>query len=284
MADRDNIDYDLSASRLKTHASCPEKYRQKYILGREPTKAKKGYGEAGGWFHQAVENVLGDHEGEFSKHALHSQFKQEFFRLGDTDEVDTSVIEEDLKGDMIDCIETAARFIAKEQPDIRGLEVPVNFHIDNPTVDRTAYGKIDVVTEGGEIWDWKTGRVNPEFTPRDELIQGTIYMAGYHNEYGELPEAIKFVYVHPQARERTESKDDGPCERQVEPTEESWQDMIQYARKLVQDEAQDSYEAKPDGSKCYFCDYEIYCPASQVGVGGATEIVEGGDYDMWEAI
>lgn len=283
MVDRDSIDYTLSASRIKKHADCPEKYRQRYILGNEPTKAKKGYGEAGGWFHQTVENVLGEHDGEFSKHALTSQFKQEFFRLGDTDVIDTDVIEEDLKETMIDGLQTAARYLTKEEPDIHGLEVPVNFTIDNPTIDRTAYGKIDVVTEDGEIWDWKTGRVHPDSTPRDELIQGCVYMAGYRNEYGELPKAIKFVYVHPNARDRTDSDDDGPCERQVDPTEDSWQEMLSYARSLVEDEESDAFEPDPEPTKCYFCDWEMYCPASEVGIGGVNELLRD-EPEAWEMV
>ena len=283
--DWEKVEYDLSASRLKTHASCPKKYELKYIQGLQPTKAASGYGELGSWVHLTIENVLQDYKGKVGQNALHAKLKQEFFRLGDTDEIDTGVIDDDQKGNALDNLEVAARYITAQKPRIRALEKPVNFHIDNPNIDRTVYGKMDVVTKNGEIWDWKTGRVHPEFTPRDELIQGCVYMAGYHNEYGELPEAIKFAYIHPKAREKTDSDDDGPCERQVDPTEESWQDMVQYARRLVQDEATGEYEAKPESGKCYFCDYELYCPASQVGAGGINQIVaqEGGSA-MWDAI
>lgn len=267
----EDIEYDLSASRLKTHAGCPEQYRQKYVLNREPTKGKKGYGEMGNWVHVTIENVMGDEKAEYDEHALHSKFKQEFFRLGDTDEVDTSVIDDDKKSTALDCLEVAARYIAANQPHIRGLEVPVNFHIENPQIDRIAYGKMDVVTKGGEIWDWKTGSINENYTPRDELIQGCIYMAGYHNKYGELPEAIRFVYLKEEK------------ERQVDPSEQNWQEMLQYARKLVQDEETGEFEAKPDSGKCYFCDYELYCPASQVGIGGVNEGLRE-DPSWWEAV
>lgn len=270
--DWETVDYSLSASRIKTHASCPQKYKLKYVLGLEPTKAKKGYGELGSWVHLAIENILADEKAEYDSNALHSKLKREFFRLGDTDEVDTTVISDDQKGDALDCLEVAARFVASKQPHVRALEKSVNFHIDTPAVDRTAYGKIDVVTKDGEIWDWKTGSINENYTPRDELIQGCIYMAGYHNEYGELPEAIRFVYLKEEK------------EREVDPTEDSWQEMIQYARRLVQDEATGEFEAKPESGKCYFCDYEMYCPASEVGIGGVNDMLADGDVSMWESM
>lgn len=272
MTDRDTVFYDLSASRIKTHASCPEKYNLKYIKQLTPTKGKKGYGEMGSWVHLAIENVLSDHSGDFNEHTLNSKLKQEFFRIGDTDEIDKTVIDDDKKGNALDCLEVAARYISAQSPTIRGLEVPVNFHIDTDAVDRTAYGKIDVVTESGEIWDWKTGSINDNYTPRDELIQGSVYMAGYHNEYGELPEAIKFVYAKEEKV------------REVEPDEDSWQEMVQYARRLVQNEERGEFEAKPESGKCYFCSFEMYCSASAVGVGGVTEIVADGNYDMWNGI
>lgn len=270
--DWEKVEYDLSASRLKTHASCPKKYELKYIQGLQPTKAASGYGELGSWVHLTIENVLKDYKGKVGQNALHSKFKQEFFRLGDTDEIDTDVISDDQKGTALNTLEVAARFTAAQQPDIRSLEQPVNFHIDNPTIDRTAYGKIDVVTEDGEIWDWKTGSINENYTPRDELIQGCVYMAGYHNEYDELPSSIKFVYIKEEKV------------REVDPTEESWQDMIQYARKLVQDEATGEFEAKPESGKCYFCSWEGFCPASTVGIGEVNQMVANGDVDMWDAI
>jgi len=262
MSDRDEIYYDLSASRLKTHASCPEKYRQKYVLGREGTKGKKGYGEMGSWVHQTIENVLEDYGGPLDKHALHSKFQQEFHRLGETDEIDKTVIDDDQREVAGNALEVAGRYIASQEPMIRSIEQPVNFHIENPQIDRTVFGKVDVVTEGDQIWDWKTGSINEEYTPRDELLQGSIYMAGFHNEYDRLPSAIKFVYLKEEKV------------REVEPNEDSWQDMVQYARRLVQDEKSDNFEAKPESGKCFWCDYEMFCSASEVGVGGVNELIK----------
>lgn len=255
--DWEEVTYQLSASRIKTHATCPKQYELKYVQDLEPTKAASGYGQLGSWVHATIENVLEKNPKETNEQALIANFKREFFRLENTDEVETGAVDEKQKESGLDTLPVAARFIASHQPDIEGLEVPVNFHIDNPNIDRTVYGKIDVVANG-EVWDWKTGRIR-ETTGREELIQGSTYMAGYHKEYGELPEAIRFIYLKEEKQ------------REVEPTEESWQKMVQYARRLVHDVESGTFEAKPEQSKCYWCDYEMWCPASQVGYGQINE-------------
>lgn len=254
-----NISYDLSASRIKTHASCPKKYELKYVRNLEPTKGASGYGQLGSWVHETLENVLSKNPNETNQQALLANLKREFFRLGESGEIDVSAVDEKQKESGLDCLPVAARFISNFQPNIDGLEVPVNFHIDTPSVDRTVYGKMDVVADG-EVWDWKTGTIR-ETTGRDELIQGSTYMAGYHNEYGELPKAIRFIYLKEERQ------------REVDPTEESWQKMMQYARRLVQDEDAGVFEAKPEQGKCYFCDYEMWCPDSQVGFGQINEAI-----------
>lgn len=257
--DWENVTYNLSASRIKTHASCPKKYELKYIQELEAMKGAKGYGQLGSWVHLTLENVLSKNPNETNEQALLANFKREFFKLEDSDEIDVSAVDDRQKDTGLDCLPVAARFIATHQPNIDGLEVPVNFHIDNPNIDRTVYGKMDVVADG-EVWDWKTGTIR-ETTERDELIQGSTYMAGYHKEYGELPKAIRFIYIKEEKQ------------REIEPTEESWQSMVQYARRLVQDEEKGEFEAKPEQGKCYFCSYEMACPASKVGFGQINEAI-----------
>lgn len=267
----ESVEYDLSASRLKTHASCPKKYELKYILGYEGTKGANGYGQMGSWVHETIENVLLQNPNERDEQVLHSKLKQEFVRLEQSDEVTVDAVDKDQRSTALDCLEVVARYIASQEFTLEGVEVAVNFEIDNPQLQKTAYGKIDVVTEKGEIWDWKSGSINEDYTPRDELIQGCIYMAGYHHKYGNLPKAIKFVYIKEEKV------------REIDPTQESWQKMIQYGRELTSDEATGEFPAKPQSGKCYFCDYEMYCPDSEVGVGGVNEQLANGE-DMWDAI
>lgn len=258
-------EYDLSASRVKTHAMCPKRYELQYLQEAEPTKAKKGFGQLGSWVHTAIENVLAKNPNERNQKALNANFKREFFRLSDTDEVNIEKVDEKQKSTGLDCLKVAARFISETYPEkfaggqnykISNLEKPINFHIDNPDIDRTIYGKIDVIANN-EIWDWKTGRIR-EYTDREELIQGSIYMAGYHNEFGKLPDAIRFIYLKEEKQ------------REIDPTQDSWRDMLNHARELVNNEKTGDFPAKPEQSKCYFCDVEMWCPASQVGAGAIS--------------
>lgn len=263
-------DYDISASRIKTFAKCPEQYRLKYVEEKEPTKRRKGYGELGSIVHEAIENVLTEHPTERNERALTSRFKQEFFALEDSGEYDMTLIDDQQRGDGLSCLETAASWLAKPEQDveIRGIEQPCHFTID--AVDRTAIGYMDVATENG-IWDWKTGRIRDD-TSRDEIIQGSVYMAGYHNEFGELPEHIKFVYL----KEETV--------RTVNPTQDSWKEMLKHARNLVNGERKDEYPADPENGPCYFCGFEMWCSASEVSPGQIQEEIDSGNTDLWGSI
>jgi RecB family exonuclease len=241
----------LSASRIKKHNGCPRAYELRYIEKRDPTKKKQGYGEIGSLVHEAIENVMGANPDLRDEQSLHSRMKQEFFAL--EDDYDMSIISDKQKNDGLACLEVAARYVSNQVFDLRGLEVRTEYNIDNESIDSTMLGYMDVCTDS-EIWDWKTGRIR-EDTGIDELIQGATYMAGYHNEYGELPKAIKFVYLKEEK------------ERKVEPSQENWDQMLNYARRLVVSIENDDYPAKP-GDRCFWCAHELWCEASPVGTGG----------------
>lgn len=262
------IDYDLSASRIKRHAKCPEQYRLRYVEGKEPTKQKKGYGELGSLVHESIENVLGENPEERDRKRLTGLLKQEFYELEESDEYDKSIIDENQRSTGIDCLEMAAKFISKQDFELEAIEKMVSFEIDE--IDRTNIGFIDVVTTDG-IWDWKTGTIR-DSTGRDEVIQGSVYMAGYHNEYGELPDYIRFVYLK-----------EGKV-REIEPSQMNWNKMLKYARKLVNSERKGEFSPDPEQSKCYFCDWEYFCTASDVSPGKVNEAMEKGQTELWGAI
>lgn len=265
------IDYDISASRIKRHAKCPEQYRLRYVEGKEPTKRRKGYGELGSLVHESIENVLNRNPDESSETRLIGMLKQEFYNLEDSDEYDTDLIDDRQRETGIDCLETAARFITKQNKqgvEFEELEKKVTFRMNE--LDRTNVGFIDVVTGDG-IWDWKTGTIR-DGTEKDEIIQGSVYMAGYHNEYGELPECIRFVYLKEEKV------------RSIEPNEMNWNKMMKYARKLVNAERKDEFPADPEQSKCYFCGWEHFCSASDVSPGQINEAMADGKTDLWGAI
>jgi len=264
-------DYDISASRIKKHASCPEKYRLRYKADKEPTKMRQGYGEIGSLVHEAIENVLTDRPNETNQSALTSRLKQEFYELEDSGEYDMDLIDDRQRSDGLDCLEMAAKWLAKPDNDVEFRDIEAVCHYNLDGIDRTAIGFMDVATMDG-IWDWKTGTIRGDETERDEIIQGAVYMGGYHNEYGELPKYIKFIYLK-EEKVRT-----------VTPGEEAWNEMLGYARELVKSEQTDTYEADPEEGKCFWCGFEMWCSESAVSPGQIQAEIDSGRTEMWDAI
>lgn len=258
----------LSASKIKTHESCPKQYELRYIQRKEATKAPNGYLALGTWVHESIENVLREMPDERNESALLTHFKQEFVRLEDDGEIDTTYVDEDQRDRGMTCIETAARFVSKQDCMIRDLEAKTNYYVEVPDIERFMLGYIDVTTDS-EVWDWKTGTIRQE-TPVEEVIQGSVYMAGYKDLYGELPESIKFVYLKEEKV------------RDVKPTQSNWNRMLHYARRLMDDERSGNFRADPDDSKCYWCDYSAWCPAAKTSPGQLTQALEENPA-LWDA-
>lgn len=237
--------WKISASQIKTHATCPKSYWYSYESEKEPTKPEKGYRALGSRVHEAISGVL-EVEQDFDDQMIVQARILERYQ-----DLDQYELDEEMYEDGVDCCRSAAKVLCKKEPAIRDVEQYVEFEMDELETGVTGY--IDLTTET-EIWDWKTGRIRDDID-HDEKIQGSVYMAAYLVEYGEKPEKIRFVYLKP-GKVRT-----------IDPSNENWQYMEQHAKELLQSREQDDYPADP-GDFCYFCDYEYYCDASETGVGG----------------
>lgn len=242
----DSDKYPLSASAIKTHKSCPEKWRFKYRTDVSPTKAGKGFAELGIAVHEAIETVL-QNDPEYEESVLNHEIRQEYNKRAE--DVDQSMYE-----DGLDYLEVAARYLAANQPTIRGVEMDSEFGLSRSDIDHRFRGIMDVATQD-EIWDWKTGRIRDD-TPLEEKIQGAVYMRAYQEQYGEPPENVRFVYLKEES------------ERILEPSDEVWNTMIKYAKQLIQAKESKEFPADPAPSKCFFCAHEFNCEASPVGFGG----------------
>ena len=256
-------EYSLSASRIKAYRNCPEKFRMRYIEELDGTKKAKGYGILGSVVHKTIETVLED-ASELTlrdEYQLAGRLKSTFNRLKDELDYDWEKVDDKQEDDGLKCLETAATFITARDFEVRDIEARTVFQIENAEygIEANVLGYIDVTTDG-EVWDWKTGRIRDD-TAQEEIIQGSVYMAGYHNLYGEMPEAVRFVYLKEEQV------------RSIDVSEDNWKTMLSHARRLVDGKQQDEYEAKPEDGKCYFCSYEGYCGASPVGAG---------QIDRWE--
>jgi len=241
--------FRLSASSVKTHKRCPYQFYLSKVLRLPGTKPSAGHLELGSAVHESIENVLG-RERWSEPPRPQNQLRQELiseFRDWNPD------VDEDMWDKGIECLETCSEYLVAYQPDmvVRDLEPEFNFGLGRADISANFKGFIDLVSEDGQILDWKTGSVREEA----EIIQGSVYMRGYQELYGEPPESIKFVYL-----------DEGK-ERKLEPSDENWDEMIRHAKKCVQDVRREQFDPDPDDSKCYWCDHEMYCYASPVGAG-----------------
>jgi RecB family exonuclease len=250
LVDPEDSVFRLSASSVKAHSQCPYQFYLDKVVGLDETKVGKDYLSLGLAVHESIEEVLGQERWNSPPRPT-NQLRQELiseFRDWNPD------VEDDLWDRGINCLETAAKYLGELQSDtvVRDLEPEFNFSLGRPDISAKFKGFIDVTTEQGEIWDWKTGSVRE----KGEVIQGAVYMRGYQELYGEPPEKIRFVYLK-------EGK-----ERALEPNDENWQAMLDHAKKCVQSIRQEHFEPDPDDSKCYWCGMEGHCYASPNGAGG----------------
>lgn len=249
LVDPEDSVFRLSASSVKTHHMCPYQFYLSKIERRPGTKSGKGYAELGSAVHESIETVLGEdrwREPPRPQNQLRQEVISEFRKRNPN-------VEDDLWDRGMNCLETFAKYMSQLRDDlsVANLEEEFNFSLGRSDVQAKFKGYIDLTTED-EVIDWKTGSVRET----GETIQGAVYMRGFQELYGRRPEKVTFVYLK-------EGK-----ERSLEPDDENWNEMIRHAKRCVEDIRRDSFEAKPEGGKCYFCDVEGFCDASPVGAGG----------------
>lgn len=225
----------LSASGLKKYDSCPKQWWFHYVSDEQPGDVDTRYMDLGSAVHDTIEAVLKagdwDTDAAMDAYAVYAQrhaVADEFIERGEQ------------------CVRRAGDYVAKRDPNIRGVEVEERFHVDRPDVDAEFTAKMDVTTDT-ELWDWKTGSIRDD-TPKKEQIQGAVYMAAYHSLYGHPPEKIRFVYLKEEQV------------RSLDPTDKVWATMLAVARRLQYAKQEDEFDATP-GDVCHWCDYAHVCPA-----------------------
>jgi len=247
-ADLDIESYNVSASQVKTHSKCPGQYLMRYIMGKEASKKDSDYVKLGQRVHETLEELFQReepppiHDEDILKDIIRDQYATR----------DGPWIPQDLFEDGLKCCEGAARWIHKNQPDIRGIEQRVEYDIERPDIETGVTAIMDVVTDN-EVWDWKTGRIRDD-TAHEEKIQGSMYMAAYYHVYGEVPDAVKFIYL----------KEDKV--RTIEPTDENWQYLLKRIKQLLHAKETGEFPFNP-GDHCYWCAYEYWCPEAPAGMG-----------------
>lgn len=247
--------HNLSASRVKLFAGCPLRYWFRYVEGKEQTKADKGYLALGSRVHEAIEKAIQEADPPpFPPEKAMAAMTQNIYNgLGQYD------VPNDMYDDGLKYCEMAATYLCDQQPDIIGVEERVEYDITRSDFQSGFTAIMDICTET-DIWDWKTGRAYDsngnvlDRIVRDEKIQGAVYMAAYYDRYGRKPERIRFVYL----------KEDSV--RSVKPTDDVWEYMLNYAKKLRKSQEEDHFPGKP-GGHCHWCSFEFWCPDAPNGMG-----------------
>lgn len=267
-------DHPLSASKLKTFDRCPKQFELKYIDGVDAAGTDTTYLDIGNAVHYTIEEELAGRlqAGDNSVTGVDAQMLKSAFLAKLPDVVIGHMVnatpdprqqfpielDDDQRETVVDCLDTAARWLADRQPRVRGVEDEADFRISRPDLDVPVTGYMDLTTGGpddpNEVVDWKTGK--SEDKDMDEALQGATYMAGYYNLYDETPDAIHYVYLK-EGKVRT-----------LDPDDDLWQTLLGKARTLMAAAEAGEFPAQPSDSKCHWCDYEIACSASPVGAGG----------------
>lgn len=247
----EQYEHKISASATKTLKRCPEQFRLKYIENLPSTDPESKYLKLGTGVHTSIENVI--QSDEFNSivdrpNQLREKLLSEFRSL-DPD------IDDEMTDVGLSCLKTAARYLhARSDEKIRDVEREFEFALDRPDIDSAFQGKIDISTRN-EVWDWKTGKNVYE---EDEIIQGMLYAMGFYQEFGVVPDKVRFLYL----------REDLQKERAIEPNDENWSRALDHVRRVVDAKDADEYPPEPDSTKCYFCSREGWCDASVVGCGG----------------
>jgi RecB family exonuclease len=244
-------EYPLSASAVKKYKRCPAQFKFRYIDQLDGMGGSSPYSTLGSAVHEAIERVLIDNDvAELSKtpNQMRKKMMDEYRSINPD-------IAQKHSDTAKKCIQVAARYVVMQDvEEFRGIEENFTFALTRSDIDHSFRGLIDVATPT-EVWDWKTGKNVYDI---DEIIQGMIYAMGFLAKYGQPPEQIRFVYLQKE------------IERTIEPTDDNWQQMLDFARDAIRAKQSGDFEATPEESKCYWCGYEGYCDASPVGAGAVT--------------
>ena len=245
------IDY-LSASGIKTYKSCPKKYFYNYISDIEvPEEKTIEHFEIGNTVHDSIENVL-QQDGclDLSESQLLQSLKLEEEKM-DYQYEDNSKVKT--------CLEFAAKYISAYVTSINTVEERMT--MNQMGIDFSGYADlIGDVNDNGTVYentivDWKTGKENEEWK---EKIQGGIYAKMFREMYGEWPESIHFVYLSEGSKSVHNRVNDGEV-MWNDHQNKYWNEIKNHISNMTSDAYSDDFEAKPDSSQCYFCDYKFAC-------------------------
>lgn len=237
----------LSASSIKSYKTCPRQYYFNKVADVDGTQVSpKRYRHLGSAVHEAIETVLEEHG--YDSDTIVADLQREYEQTPYID-----AMSQEMVGKGKNYLETAGRYLMKNQYEIKDIEVPKEIPITIGDQETRIRGIIDVATPE-YIIDWKTGTIRDD-TPEEEMIQGSTYVKLFEELYSYRPEGVKFVYLKEQT------------EREIDADPEHWDFTETWAQKLLKAVEEEDFAGKPWDAPCFFCDFHPYCPDHKTGYG-----------------
>jgi len=105
------------------------------------------------------------------------------------------------------------------------------------------------------------GQTNEEWK---EKIQGGMYAKMFNEEYGRWPDSIQFIYLAEGERSVHNRISDGEVFWN-DSQNKYWDDISKDVSAISNALYNEEWEAKPESSKCYWCDYKFACQEGGIG-------------------
>jgi DNA helicase-2/ATP-dependent DNA helicase PcrA len=256
----------LSASALKTYATCPRKYQFQYVM-RIPQKMNAN-AVAGSNVHRALEFFHKRHKADWRTQpietllAIHDEVLAESRFASAAEAEQWRVLDERI---LRDYLET--------ERDARGepTHFEASYQLDMPEADAEFYGFIDRMDEHAdgtiEIIDYKTGAIQKEQGTVANDWQLPLYVLGMEAKGRTIRAATLYGM-------KDSADGSGPIQRVRIPrlaegndknefTDAVMDGFKQRVVEAVEGMRSGNYPEKVDARECSFCDYRLLCPAWQ---------------------
>lgn len=253
----------LSASRIKKFRTCPKQYEYDYLTDIEvPEEKEVEHFMVGNAVHDSAEEYLKNFDVNLAKEDIEDRLV-EIESSFDYNYDDRKKVE--------NCLSFLAKFISGYVDSVNTVED--RMEMEQNDIDFIGYADLIGDVEGvNTVVDWKTGSENEEWK---EKVQGGMYVKMFHEEYGEWPESIQFVYLDEGTRSVHNRIDDGEIMWNNHQNQ-YWEEINGYISSMTNSAFSGEFEAKPDDSTCYWCDYKFACEEG----GRGAETAEPQNYQI----
>ena len=176
------------------------------------------------------------------------------------------------------------RLFRREGPTIKGrflpevsITVPVGEHLLNGRFDLVVIGEDDTDRPTLHIYDWKTGRPQPEATLRQAwqtrlylalAAEGSAALVGHAVALAPAAISLTYWYIREPEQPRTIHYD-------AEWHAHNWAEIQEQAGEIAASLAQGNWPKTDTLEECRICAYQAYCGRQEAGQGAMPVNVDG---------